>query len=77
MTKNIYVVHIYSTSIIPLFLDFTDQNLGAVRKKDGVALILEGLTQHMEHARLVKHACMALAAMVEPDGKDVLDLIMK
>ena len=34
-----------------------------------MASILEGLTQHMEHARLVKHACMALAAMVEPDGE--------
>ena len=36
---------------------------------DCVGLILAAMETHMKSARVVKNACLALAAVVEPDGQ--------
>ena len=39
---------------------------------DTVAAILSVLIKHKEHAKVVTNACLALAAMVEPDGELII-----
>ena len=46
-----------------------DENMDTITKMDTVATILEAIELHIREAKVVKNACMALAAMVEPDGE--------
>ena len=47
---------------------FTDENLEIMSEQDCVGLLLDAIQKHIKEAKAVKNSCMALAAMVEPNG---------
>ena len=47
----------------------TDDNLELVSDLDCVGYLIQALRDHTKHAKVVKNSCMALASLVEPDGK--------
>lgn len=49
-------------------LSLTDENLDHLNKLNCVGLVMDAVQTHIKQPKLVKNACMALAAMVEPDG---------
>ena len=54
-----------------LFVLLSDENLDIINRENVVAVLLESLETHQSNAKVVKNTCMALAAMVEPDGKSI------
>ncbi len=48
---------------------FVDENLEGMNDLGVVALLLHAIEVHIKDPKVVKNACMALASMVEPDGK--------
>ena len=62
-------------SLVPSFhillsaLLSTDDNLELVSDLDCVGYLIQALRDHTKHAKVVKNSCMALASLVEPDGK--------
>ncbi len=51
-----------------MFSMFSDENLEIMNDYDCVGILLNALQTHIKEAKVVKNACMALAAMVEPNG---------
>lgn len=51
------------------FHSLPDENLCLMNKLDSVAVLLDAIRNHIRDAKVVKNACMALAAIVEPDGE--------
>ena len=50
---------------------FLDENLEILTKKiDGVGLLMMTLKNHASHAKVIKNACLALASLIEPEGKE-------
>lgn len=48
-----------------------DENVQQFSDFDGVTYVIDAIRNHMENARVVKNACMALASLVESDGESV------
>ena len=46
-----------------------DENLEEMTDMDCAGLLVQALHDHKTEAKVVKNACMALASLVEPDGK--------
>lgn len=47
----------------------SDDNLELISDLDCVTLLVDAVKNNMDNAKIVKNACMALASLVEPDGK--------
>ena len=48
---------------------FTEENLELICDLDGVGLLIETINTHGKNSKVVKNACLALASLVEIDGK--------
>ena len=51
-----------------------DENLEEMTDMDCAGLLVQALHDHKTEAKVVKNACMALASLVEPDGKSCQSL---
>ncbi len=58
----------FNSPVSCLFYTFSDENLEIMNDYDCVGILLNALQTHIKEAKVVKNACMALAAMVEPNG---------
>lgn len=47
-----------------------DKNFDFIGDLECVALLISAIDTHCKNAKVVKNACLALASLVEPDGKD-------
>lgn len=50
------------------FYDVTDANMDVLNREDTVRDVLDVLNVHKYNNKVVHNACLALAAMVEPEG---------
>ena len=48
---------------------FTEENLELVSELDAVGLLVNAVRTHSKSSKVVKNACLALASLVEIDGK--------
>jgi len=47
----------------------SDENITNMNSMNCVGLLIDAIQEHMVEPKLVKNACITLAAMVEADGK--------
>ena len=47
----------------------TEENLELICDLDGVGLLISTISTHSKNSKVVKNACLALASLVEVDGK--------
>jgi len=46
-----------------------EENLAVISDMDGVGLLIAAVQKHSSNAKVVKNACLALASLVEVDGR--------
>ena len=47
-----------------------------MNKLDVVGQVLQAMDTHVKQAKVIQNACMALAAMVQPDGQSYILLLI-
>lgn len=52
-----------------------DRCFSSVNELDAVGSLLEAMDLHLKNTKIIKNACMTLAALVEPNGNKVICII--